>query len=189
MGGQNIDPDKLYTLAGSSYTISDGGDGYTMFDGCRVVQDGVGNDQDLLCEYLENYLGGVITAEQYGNPYGEGRINIVTASESVTDPSEPATDPSEPATDPSEQVTDPSEPVTDPSEPATKPSESASNPTKAATEPASNEKTVTATHVSSVSGKVANTGDGTNVLVVLSILLASAVIAGGVLVNKKRINK
>lgn len=168
VGGQNIAPDKLYTLAGSSYTISAGGDGYTMFDGCRVVQDGVGNDQDLLCEYLENYLGGVITAEQYGNPYGEGRINIVTASEPVTDPSEPATDPSEPATDPSEP---------------------ASNPTKAATEPASNGNTVTATQAASVSGKVANTGDGTNVIVILSILLASAVIAGGVLVNKKRINK
>ncbi|MDD6488495.1 MAG: choice-of-anchor I family protein [Clostridia bacterium] len=95
VNGEPIDPTKKYTLAGSSYTIQDGGDGYTMFDGCKVVIDGVGNDQDLLCKYLEEDLGGVVTSEQYGNPYGEGRIKIITSSEPEI--SKPVTDTSKPS--------------------------------------------------------------------------------------------
>lgn len=158
--GRDVDLNKLYTLAGSSYTIQNAGDGYTMFAGCRVVQDGIGNDQELLCEYLETNLNGVISAEQYGNPYGQGRINIISKDEPVTDPSEPTTAPTLPTTNPSV-----------PTSPST------GNGNTTATAQLSS---------STVSGKVANTGDNVNIAVVLAILFTSA---GVVFIIRKRVKK
>ena len=88
VGGKPIDPEAVYTLAGSAYTLQSGGDGYTMFKGAGVVQADCGIDQDLLIRYLQEDLGGVIPAELYGNPYGEGRIRFVTAEEDTQKPTE-----------------------------------------------------------------------------------------------------
>ena len=58
------------------------------FKGAGVVQADCGIDQDLLIRYLQEDLGGVIPAELYGNPYGEGRIRFVTAEEDTQKPTE-----------------------------------------------------------------------------------------------------
>ena len=79
VNGKAIDPNATYTLAGSAYTLQSGGDGYSMFKGSEIVKAYCGKDQDLLIQYLKEDLNGVIPAKQYGNPYGEGRIQILTA--------------------------------------------------------------------------------------------------------------
>jgi hypothetical protein len=53
------------------------GDGYSMFDGCRVLQDSVKLDNQLLIDYITETLGGEV-GEEYADPYGQGRILIVT---------------------------------------------------------------------------------------------------------------
>lgn len=80
VNGKAIDPAAFYTLAGSAYTLQSGGDGYTMFKGAEVVKADCGKDQDLLIQYLQNDLNGVISAAQYGNPYGQGRIKLIGAA-------------------------------------------------------------------------------------------------------------
>lgn len=79
VNGAAIDPNATYTLAGSAYTLQSGGDGYTMFAGAKVVQADCGKDQDLLIQYLQEDLGGIIPADLYENPYGEGRIAILSS--------------------------------------------------------------------------------------------------------------
>ncbi len=77
VGGEPIDLNKTYTLAGSAYVLTQGGDGLTMLDGVKIVQqEGLPCDSEMLIQYLE-ILGGKITAEMYGNPDGDGRIKLV----------------------------------------------------------------------------------------------------------------
>ncbi len=79
VGGEPVELDKTYTLAGSTYVLMQGGDGLTMLDGATVVQyEDLPCDSEMLIEYLE-ILGGKITAEKYGNPDGDGRIKIIDA--------------------------------------------------------------------------------------------------------------
>lgn len=78
VGSEPIDLDKKYTLAGSTYVLLQGGDGLTMLDGAKIVQqEGLPCDSEMLIEYFTEHLDGKITAEKYGNPNGEGRITIV----------------------------------------------------------------------------------------------------------------
>ncbi len=77
VGGEPIDPDKKYSLAGSTYVILQGGDGLTMLDGVKILQQDLPCDSEMLIEYFTEHLDGKITAEQYGNPDGDGRIVIV----------------------------------------------------------------------------------------------------------------
>ena len=74
IGGEPIDAEKTYRLASHDYYLKAGGDGYTMFLGSRLIQDGGILDNELLINYVVDYLGGVITAERYGQP--AGRITI-----------------------------------------------------------------------------------------------------------------
>ncbi|MCR5089728.1 MAG: bifunctional metallophosphatase/5'-nucleotidase [Oscillospiraceae bacterium] len=75
VNGEAIDPEGTYTLASHSYMLLENGDGYTMFDGAKVLQDSVKLDNQLLIDYLRETLGGVI-GEEYADPYGQGRITI-----------------------------------------------------------------------------------------------------------------
>ncbi len=76
VGGEPVDLEKKYTVAGTVYVLASGGDGLTMLEGARIVQqEGLSCDSEMLIEYLE-ILGGKITAEMYGNPDGDGRIKI-----------------------------------------------------------------------------------------------------------------
>ena len=74
IGGEPIDPEKTYKLASHNYYLKEGGDGFTMFLGSKLLQDGGILDNELLINYIVDTLGGVITAEQYGKP--AGRISI-----------------------------------------------------------------------------------------------------------------
>ncbi len=76
VNGEPIDPEATYTLASHDYMLLNSGDGYTMFAGCKLLQDRVKLDNQVLIDYITENLGGVI-GEQYENPYGEGRIVIV----------------------------------------------------------------------------------------------------------------
>ncbi len=77
VGGEPVDLEKIYTLAGSAYVLTQGGDGLTMLDNAKVVQmEGLPCDSEMLIKYFTEILGGKITEEQYGNPDGEGRIKI-----------------------------------------------------------------------------------------------------------------
>ena len=74
--GEPLDPEATYTLAGMDYTLLNTGDGYMMFQGCKVVLDRVMLDNQVLIDYIREDLGGVIGAE-YSEPYGQGRIVAV----------------------------------------------------------------------------------------------------------------
>ena len=74
IGGEPIDAEKTYKLACHDYYLKNGGDGFTMFLGSKLLQDGGILDNEILINYIVNTLGGIITAEQYGEP--AGRITI-----------------------------------------------------------------------------------------------------------------
>ena len=78
--GEPIDPAATYTLASHDYMLLNNGDGYTMFASCKLLQDRVKLDNQVLMDYIIDDLGGVI-GEQYEDPYGEGRIVIVETAE------------------------------------------------------------------------------------------------------------
>ena len=75
IGGKPLDINKKYTVGGTTYVLKDGGDGFVMFKGCKLLKDGEKSDVDAIMEYLQNQLKGKI-GEQYNNPYGDGRIRI-----------------------------------------------------------------------------------------------------------------
>lgn len=67
---------KTYKLAGINYTLRKNGDGFTMFDGNKVIKDNVMLDTQSLSIYLTDVLDGVV-GEDYKDPAGQGRITIV----------------------------------------------------------------------------------------------------------------
>ncbi len=77
VGNAPLDPAKTYTIAGNHYMLQEGGDGYTNFQKSTVVrEDDLPVDAEMLIRYFTENLGGTITAEQYGNALGSGRIKI-----------------------------------------------------------------------------------------------------------------
>ncbi len=76
VNGEPLDPGKMYTVASLDYILLNHGNGYTMFDGCEVLQDAVRLDNQVLIDYIRDTLGGEIGAD-YADPYGEGRITAV----------------------------------------------------------------------------------------------------------------
>ena len=73
VNGEPLDPAKTYKLASHDYQLLNNGDGYTMFAGCKVLQESVKLDNQVLIDYITQTLGGEV-GEKYANPYGEGRI-------------------------------------------------------------------------------------------------------------------
>ena len=78
VGGEPLDPEKIYTLASHDYQLLNNGDGYTMYKGAKVLQESVKLDNQVLIDYITQTLGGVVS-EGYDQPYGQGRIVSVTA--------------------------------------------------------------------------------------------------------------
>ena len=78
VGGEPIDPEKIYKIASHDYQLLENGDGYTMFAGCNVLQQSVKLDNQVLIDYITGTLGGVV-GEGYEEPYGQGRIVSVNA--------------------------------------------------------------------------------------------------------------
>ena len=75
VGGEPIDPERTYTLAGHDYMLLEIGDGYTMFRDAPLLLDRVKLDNQVLIDYIVETLGGEIGAE-YADPCGQGRIVI-----------------------------------------------------------------------------------------------------------------
>lgn len=80
IGGEAVDPERIYTVAGYDYVLLNNGDGTTAFDGCALIQDRVKLDSQVLIEYITGQPGGVV-ADGYTDPYGSGRILIRSAAE------------------------------------------------------------------------------------------------------------
>ena len=76
VNGEPLDPEKTYTVAGIDYTLQDHGDGFTMFDGCKVLMERVKLDNQVLIDYITQTLEGTV-GKQYADLYGQGRIVIV----------------------------------------------------------------------------------------------------------------
>ncbi len=74
-GGEPLDVTKTYTVASHNYMLKSGGDGMTMFKGCKVIRDDVMTDVDLLSAYIRTNLGGNVDTD-YANPSGQGRITV-----------------------------------------------------------------------------------------------------------------
>ena len=75
VGGEDLDLTKTYTLASHDYMLLNKGDGYNMFNDCKVLQESVKLDNQVLIDYITGTLGGQI-GEGYEDPYGQGRIVI-----------------------------------------------------------------------------------------------------------------
>lgn len=72
IGGEDLDPEALYTLAMVDYLFT-GGDGYTMFEDTEIILDTMLTDNEAIIKYIEEDLEGVIPS-YYQNP--QGRILI-----------------------------------------------------------------------------------------------------------------
>ena len=75
VGGEPIDPARTYTVAGLDYLLLSNGDGNTAFDGCKLLQDRVQIDNQVLINYIVDALGGQV-GTGYEDPYGDGRIVV-----------------------------------------------------------------------------------------------------------------
>lgn len=75
VGGKPLDPGRTYTVAGQEFLLLEHGDGYTMFDGAKLLQDRVTPDIQLLADYIASAMEGS-AGRKYADPYGQGRIVI-----------------------------------------------------------------------------------------------------------------
>ena len=76
VGNEPIDPNALYTVAGTDYTFINHGDGHTAFDGAELIMDRIKLDNQALLEYIVDKLEGRIS-DKYADLRGEGRITII----------------------------------------------------------------------------------------------------------------
>lgn len=100
-----LDPDATYTVAGTNYTLLNGGDGFAMFDDAQKVLDGTSEDYLALAAYVSAFsdtdgdgYADIASANsplaayegytlRYEDPAGAGRITIRDAT-SVWDSSD-----------------------------------------------------------------------------------------------------
>ena len=75
IGDEPINPERTYTLTTNNYTLFEHGDGFTMFDDAKVIEDSTRLDNQVLIDYIKETLGGTI-GEKYADPYGDGRIVV-----------------------------------------------------------------------------------------------------------------
>ena len=91
IGGEPLDLNKTYKMAGYNYTLRDLGDGFAMFDGGVAIKDYVMEDYMVLANYAKSFPEATIKADNsplganYGDINGEGRITIVTEKPIVPD--------------------------------------------------------------------------------------------------------
>lgn len=93
IAGETINPEKNYTVAGSLYMLKQGGDGFTMFSDCEILEnENLVTDAEMLIQYLTENLNGIISEAQYGNVLGAGRITIYNNVQDVSKKEEPSTE-------------------------------------------------------------------------------------------------
>ena len=81
VGGKALDLNKTYTLASHDYMLKNGGDGFVMFKGNKVLQDEVMIDNQVLINYIQNNLKGTVGSEY---AQAQGRITITSTNELST---------------------------------------------------------------------------------------------------------
>ena len=89
VGDEPLHLDQTYTLAINKYYAQEYGDGMTMFKGSKVLDPAEGEewkiDHDVVIDFLTSLDEKV--GDEYANPYGQGRITLITeeAPEEVTE--------------------------------------------------------------------------------------------------------
>ena len=76
IGGKPLDPNKIYTVGGTTYILKDGGNGMVMFKGAKLIDDGSMTDVDMIMEYVQNHKNAKI-GNEYADWKGQGRITII----------------------------------------------------------------------------------------------------------------
>lgn len=71
--GKPLDIEKKYVLAASDYLLKDQGDGFSMFQDVKMINESFILDSEVVIEYITNGLNGRI-GKAYADPYGDGRI-------------------------------------------------------------------------------------------------------------------
>ena len=77
INGEELNLTKIYNAALNEF-IGKGGDGYSMFINCNIINESIFTDTDSVIYYIQNTLKGEIP-EKYKNE--EGRINIYNKTE------------------------------------------------------------------------------------------------------------
>lgn len=75
VGKSPLNLEKVYRVGGSSMVLKYLGHGMSMFEGCKVLQEGKLMQADAAQLYLKNKLKGQINWKYY-NPYGDERIKF-----------------------------------------------------------------------------------------------------------------
>lgn len=75
INGQPIALYSVYKLAGTDRLLLDLEGGFQMFKDCKVLQNRVKLDNQVLMDYIADNLNGDI-GDEYENPFGQGRIVI-----------------------------------------------------------------------------------------------------------------
>lgn len=188
VNGQSLDPAKTYTLCGSDYILLSSGSGYTMFKGASVLANKeLPTDNEMLISYFTDVLNGRITAEQYGNIAGEGRILIHTdASQHPKDDikEDPGKETEVPETKETESETESQ------TESETKKSETKESETAIPSDKNNNKTNQTTTKKNASSAKTAKkavkTGDTTPIEPLAFTAIASAVVIIAITAKKKK---
>lgn len=90
IAGENFNPEKIYTVASHNYLLKNGGDGFTMFKGNKLLADEVMLDNEVLISYFNAMEDDPSVAlGDYSDPYGEGRIIVSKNGVKSTEKKEP----------------------------------------------------------------------------------------------------
>lgn len=80
VGGEPLALDRTYTIAAVDYLLLDHGNGFTMFDGGKVLLQSGETDFSTVADYIRDDLKGVV-GDGYESPYGQERIVAVETPE------------------------------------------------------------------------------------------------------------
>lgn len=90
IAGEAFNPEKIYTVASHNYLLKNGGDGFNMFKGNKLLADEVMLDNEVLISYFNAMeQDSSVALGDYSNPKGEGRIIISKNGVKSTDKKEP----------------------------------------------------------------------------------------------------
>ena len=76
VAGEPLALDQTYTVAAVDYLLLNHGNGFTMFDGGKVILQSGEPDYTVVANYIRDDLKGVI-GDAYESPYGQERIVAV----------------------------------------------------------------------------------------------------------------
>ncbi len=76
VGGKSLELEGTYKVAGVEYLMRNHGNGFTMFDGGRVLWQSEELDYMVVTGYIRDDLNGVV-GEAYESAYGQDRIVVI----------------------------------------------------------------------------------------------------------------